>query len=100
MLARFEAELGDLLLGGVRLEQGVIDHLRQVCILGNDAQCGREAFGTGIDDIAGPVETGADAKLVRAVKLALVSIGVRGALLFLCHCDEDFAGDDLDELFY
>ncbi len=46
VFARFKAQLGHLLAGGFRLEQGMVDVLGHADIRGNSAQGGGQAFGT------------------------------------------------------
>ena len=44
ILARFKTELGNLIGGGIRFEQGMVDHARQGDILRDDTDRGGQAF--------------------------------------------------------
>ncbi len=75
VFAGFHAELGDLFGGGIRLEQGVVDHACHAEIGGDDTHGGGDALRTGADDLAKFIEAGGGAHAAGAIALAHQALG-------------------------
>ena len=96
----FLAQLANLFAGGIGLEKGVIDEVRDFGVDGANAGSRRDAGGAGVDDFL---------RLVNAeVSAALAAFGAGNVRDFetakiarrrCAQIEKDFFGDGLDDLF-
>ena len=99
MFARFKTKLRNFLLRGIRLEQGVIDHICQTQVTGYDAEGRCQPFRPSADDIPRFIHAHLYAELIGTFKFALKGFGVRGTLLLFRHRGQHFMRNDLYNLF-
>jgi hypothetical protein len=98
VLAGLVAQLGNLVVGGFGLEQGVVNEGGQVGLLGNGPQPGREPVSAGLDDELDLVAAVADAKAGTAGLSAGVTIA-GGAALILGEGEENLFGNQFNKAF-
>ncbi len=95
MLFGFKTQLRDLVAGGIRFKQGMIDHSRQRAIPRDDTDRRGKAFGASADHMPGIIKTGFHFYPVGDLHHAGGARRIFLSLLLFDHRQQHFAGDDL-----
>ena len=100
MLARLITQLGDLVVGGIRLEQGMIDQPGDIGILGIFPRVEVRRSAPALTTLPDCVEAGDHAHAFGAIRREQVAaLGLERLYFLFLQGDQDFAGDDFDYFF-